>query len=293
LTLRDLSLMVLINLLWACNNIVSKVVLSTMNVPPLTFTVVRFALVLLLILPWLRPIPRPLGRVLMVGVLMGAGAFGLNFIGFRTSQPSTAAVVIQAGVPLTTLLSIVMLGERIHGRRIVGIALALIGVVVVMWHPGFALSSGLLFVLASAVSGAFGAVLMKRIEGIGALRFQAWVALTSIVILTPLALITEQGALAAIQAAGWKFVAAMAFSVVVVSVFAHTAYYWLIGRYEANLIAPLTLLTPLATIPLGILITGDQLDTRIVSGSALALIGVLIVAVRRTGAPVAQTQGYA
>jgi len=289
----DLALMVLVNLLWACNNIISKLVLSTMMIPPLAYTVARFALVLLLTLPWLRPIPRPLWRIVLIGVLMGAGSFGLNFIGFRTSQPSTASVVIQAGVPITTLLSVVILGEKIHWRRILGIALALIGVVVVMYRPGFALSTGLLFVLGSAVSGAFGAVLMKQVEGISPLQFQAWVALTSVVLLTPASLLLEQGAPGAMVNAGWPFVIAISFSAVVVSVFAHTAYYWLIGRYEANLIAPLTLLTPLATIPMGMAVTHDELDARIVAGTALALLGVLIVAVRRTGAPVPQAQEHA
>jgi drug/metabolite transporter (DMT)-like permease len=287
---QDLSLMVLINIVWASNNIVSKLVLSTMMVPPLAYTVTRFALVLLITLPWLWPIPRPAWRVVLVGVLMGAGAFGLNFIGFQTSQPSTAAVVVQAGVPITTLLSVLMLGERIYWRRILGITLSLAGVLVVMWQPGFALSTGLLFVLASAVCGAFGAVLMKQIDNIAAMQFQAWVALTTLVVLTPASLLTEPHAADAMMAAGWPYLAALVFSAVVVSVFAHTAYYWLIARYEANLIAPLTLLTPVVTIPMGMLFTGDRFDTRVVLGSALALLGVLIVAVRRTGAPVMQSQ---
>lgn len=289
---RDLSLMVLLNLIWACNNIVSKLILSTMMVPPLAYTVARFALVLAITVPCLRPLPRPFGKVVLVGALMGPGAFGLNFIGFATSQPSTAAVVIQAGVPITTLLSVLLLGEKIYWRRILGITLALIGVVVVIWRPGFALSPGLLFVLASAFAGALGAVLMKQLDTIAPFQFQAWVALASVTFLTPIALWTEPGAFETMRAGGWHFLVALLFSAVVVSVFAHTAYYWLIGRYEANLIAPLTLLTPVATIPLGMAFTGDKLDGRIIAGTALALLGVLIVAVRRTGAPVPQVQEH-
>ncbi len=73
----------------------------------------------------------------------------------------------------------------------------------------------------------------------------------------------------------------MLFAALVVSVFAHTSYYGLIDRYEANLLAPLTLMTPLSTIAFGIAFTGDTLDARLIVGSALALIGVLIVALRR------------
>lgn len=47
------------------------------------------------------------------------------------------------------------------------------------------------------------------------------------------------------------------------------------------MIAPLTLMTPLGTIALGVLITHDHFDMRMGAGAALAMIGVLIVALRR------------
>jgi drug/metabolite transporter (DMT)-like permease len=227
-----------------------------------------------------------------VGLLMGAGNFALLFIGFQSASPSSAAVVIQAGVPITTLLSIVMLGERIHWRRALGIGLTLAGVLIVVWHPGLALSRGLLFVLGAAFSGSLGAIMMKQMDEIAPLRFQAWVALTSFLPLALASALGEHGQTAAAVAAGVPFLAALLFSALVVSVGAHTVYYGLIARYEANLLAPLTLITPLSTIALGVLITGDQLDLRIIAGSAIALLGVLIVAVRRTGAPIAQAQEH-
>ena len=67
----------------------------------------------------------------------------------------------------------------------------------------------------------------------------------------------------------------------IVSVGAHSVYYHLIARYEANLLAPLTLMTPLATIGLGVLITHDHFDLRMGIGGGLAMLGVLIVALRR------------
>jgi drug/metabolite transporter (DMT)-like permease len=81
--------------------------------------------------------------------------------------------------------------------------------------------------------------------------------------------------------AGWAFVAALLFSALVVSLLAHTIYYGLIGKYPANLIAPLTIMNPLFTVVLGILVTGDQFDGRMALGTSLALCGVLIIAFRR------------
>ncbi|HEX8419986.1 MAG TPA: EamA family transporter, partial [Sphingomonas sp.] len=107
------------------------------------------------------------------------------------------------------------------------------------------------------------------------------VGLMSFLPLSIASALTEHNQWPSAIAAGWPFVAAMLFAALVVSVFAHTCYYMLIDRYEANLLAPLTLMTPLSTIGFGVMITGDRLDARLIVGSALALLGVLIIVVRR------------
>jgi drug/metabolite transporter (DMT)-like permease len=202
-------------------------------------------------------------------------------------------VVIQAGVPITTLLSVMVLGERIHWRRGAGIALTLAGVLLVVWRPGFEVSAGLLFVLGAAAAGSVGAIMMKQMEAVAPLRFQAWVGLTGVASLGPASALFESHQWQAGVAAGWPFLAALLFSALFVSVCAHSAYYWLIARYEANLLAPLTLMTPLSTIALGVLITGDRLDARMVLGAVLALLGVLIIALRRGTAPIVEAQELA
>ncbi len=284
--LRDFLVLVLICLVWGYSTVLSKIVIGEWGVPPLFFAAARFAIVALVTLPWLLPMPRPRGRIVAIAILMGAGNFALLFLGLQSASPSSVAVVVQVGVPFTTLLSIVMLGERIHWRRGLGIALTLAGALLVVWKPeGVTLAIGLWFVVAAAFAGSLGAVLMKQTENIAPLRFQAWVGLISFVPLSLASALTEQGQWAAAEAAGWGFVAAVLFAALAVSVVGHTVYYWLIGKYEANLLSSLTLMTPLATIGFGVWLTGDQLDGRMIAGAALAFIGVLIVALR-TKAPV-------
>ena len=278
---RDFLILLLVCLAWGYSNVLSKIVVGQWHVPPLFFAAIRFAVVVLATLPWLWPMPRPRGRVATIGLLMGAGNFALLFIGLQTASPSSAAIVIQVGVPFTTLLSIVLLGERIHLRRGIGIALTLAGVVLVMWNlDGVALSAGLWFIVGAAFAGSLGAVMMKQVEDVAPLRFQAWVGLVSCLPLGIGSALFEQGQWASAIAVGWPFVAAVLFAALVVSVAAHTSYYALIRRYEANLLAPLTLMTPLATIAFGVALTGDHLDGRMVAGAALALLGVLVVAMR-------------
>ena len=54
MSLRDFGLLVLICLVWAGNNIISKIVVAHWGVPPLFYAAVRFSLVALVTVPWLR-----------------------------------------------------------------------------------------------------------------------------------------------------------------------------------------------------------------------------------------------
>jgi O-acetylserine/cysteine efflux transporter len=278
---RDFLLLVAVCLIWAFNNVLSKIIVSNWAVPPLFYATLRFAVVAVVMLPWLLPMPRPAWRIVAIALCLGGGSFALLFMGLRTTSPSAAAIVLQLGVPFTMFLSVLILGERIHWRRGIGIALTLIGVLIVTWRPGFALSHGLWLVAASAFAGAAGAVLMKQVDDVTPFRFQAWVGFVSVIALGLASATVETGQWAAASAAGWPFLAAVLFTALVVSVGAHSLYYHLIQRYEANLLAPLTLMTPLGTIGLGVLITHDPFDLRMGVGGALAMIGVLIVALRR------------
>lgn len=281
MSLRDFILFVLICFFWACNTVAARIVVADMQVPPLFFGMLRSAVIALAVLPWLLPMPRPHWRIVVVGILMGGGGFALFFVGLQTASPSAASIVGQVGVPFATLLSVLVLGERIRWKRGIGIVLTLSGVLLVMLNPdGFDVSVGLLFVVASAFGGAIGTIMMKQMEGIRPLRFQAWVGFSSTLLLAPLTAVFESNQLASAYQAGWPLVVAVLFSGLVVSVLCHTFYYSLIQRYEANLIAPLTLMSPLMTIALGIWITGDHFDARMAFGTALALIGVFIIAIR-------------
>ncbi len=281
MSLRDFGLMLLVCLLWALNNIMSKVLISDMAIPPLFYAACRFAVVMAATFPFLLPMPRPRWRIVAVALLMGGGNFTIFFVGLKLSTPSSAAVVLQLGLPITTILSMLILGERIRWRRGLGIVLTFAGALTVMWDPrGLTISTGLLLVAAAAALGSLGAVLMKQLEGVKPWKYQSWVGFCSIWPLIGLTAWLEPGQVQAGLDAGWPYLAAVLFSGVVVSLGAHTVYYVLMQRYEANLIAALTLLTPLTTIGLGVALLNDPFGPRMVLGTVLALAGVLIIVLR-------------
>jgi drug/metabolite transporter (DMT)-like permease len=285
---RDFALLLVVCLVWASNFVVSKLAVSALSAPPLFFSAARLGVVLLCVLPWLFPMPRPRWRMVAIGLLMGAGSFGLMNIGLMTATPSSAAVLVQLGVPITTLLSVVILGERIGRLRGLGIALTFAGAVTVMWDPhGFTFSVGLLFVLGNAFCTSLGAVMMKQTRGVRPLQFQAWVGLSSVLPLAALSAVLETRQIPLALEGGWAFLAVVLYAALGVSVFGHTLYFGLIQKYEANLIASLTLMCPIMAIGLGVALTGDPFDARMMLGTAVVLAGVLLIllAPKRAAAP--------
>ena len=62
MALRDFALLILMCLVWASNNILSKYVVSGLEVPPLFYAAARFAILTIILIPFLRPAPRPIWR---------------------------------------------------------------------------------------------------------------------------------------------------------------------------------------------------------------------------------------
>lgn len=291
MSVRDFFVLILICIAWAFSTVLSKMVISDLNAPPLFYAAARFVIVALVCLPWLLPVPKPLWRIIVVGLCMGAGSFALVFIGLETTTPSATAIVSQLGVPITTILSVVVLGEVIGWRRRLGILLAFAGTMLVMWDPqGVSGSVGMAYVAASAVCSSVGVIMMKQMSKVRPLQFQAWVGVVSAIPLAICSVLFEANVAARVIHGGWLLFFAVLFAALVVSVCAHTLYYGLIRKYEANMISPLTLMCPLFTIALGIAMTGDRLTFSAALGSGVALAGVLLIAVRRNSKlPISRT----
>lgn len=282
MSLRDFALLVGVCLIWASNNVVSKFALADLGVPPFLYAVLRFIVVVAITVRWLLPAPRPYWRLYLVGALMGAGNFGLLFIGMKTASISAVAIVAQVNVPLTALFSVLMLGERIRPLRGAGIVLTLLGVLVIMWDGGrIDLSSGLLFVVAGCAMGSLASVMLKQLEGVRPLQMQAWVSFSSLWPLMVLSAVFERDGWSAIGWGDWRMWACVAYSAVVVSLTAHTLFYGLLQRYEATLVSPLTLMVPIFAVALGALIYGEALDARLGIGAGICLVGVLMVVLNR------------
>ena len=278
---RDFSLLFLVCFVWGLNIVVTRWVVFDAAVPPIFFAGLRFFGVAILLIPFLRPIPKDLKTLFLVSFFIGSFHFALLFVGLANAEASAASVVGQLGVPFATLMSMAFLGETIGWRRGLGIMLAFAGVILIAFDPtNFTVSIGLLFVGTAAFIGAVGGILMKWMRPIGAMQLQAWIGLFSFAPLFAVSAFLEQSQLQNFSTGGWGVWAATIFAVVGVSIFGHGAFYHLIKKYDMSLLSPLTLMAPVWGVVLSIILLNDEITGKLVLGSIISLGGVLVIAVR-------------
>lgn len=281
MAIRDFALLCLVCLVWGLNLVATRWVVADNGVPPVFFAGLRFLGVALCLVPFLFPRPANLRILFLVSLMIGSLHFALLFIGLQHAEASAVAVVGQLGVPISTLMSMVFLGEVIRWRRALGILLAFIGVLIIAFDPAsFSVSFGLLYIVASAIVGSAGGIIMKSMPKVDALKLQAWVGLFSFAPLFALSAMLETGQTDAFLAGGWGVFAATAFAVLGVSVFGHSAFYSLLKKYDVSLLSPLTLMTPLWGVIFGIALLNEPLTLRLILGAAVSLTGVLVIALR-------------
>lgn len=277
---RDLALLIGITLIWGVNLITSKV--GVAEIPPILFTFLRFLIVALVLAPLLRIHPGQMGTLTLAALLTGALNFALNFAGLkRATNVSSVAIMTQLGVPFATLLSVAMLGEQVRWRRITGIALSFVGVVIIGFDPQIGDRwESVALVVASAFFGALGLIIVKKLRDFGPAELLGWTYLISLPPLLAVSLAIEHPSFDQLRGVSWQAWGALLFSALVASLIAHTGYYTLVQRYPVTSVAPLTTLSPVFSIVLGVLLLDDQLTSRILCGGACTLLGVLIITLR-------------
>lgn len=277
---RHLALLVFMNLIWGLNLIASKIGVG--QFPPIFFTALRFGSLALFLTPLLKIHRGQMRNVFWACMLTGPAAFSLLFVGVsKAEDAATVAIANQMGVPFSTLLSIWLLGETIRWRRRLGITLAFGGMAIISFDPRvLQYWEGLALVVLSCFFASLGLIFVKRLHDIKALELQAWIAVVGGSVLMLLSLSLETGQWTAMKTADWQGWSSLAFTTLMSSMVAHTAWYYLVSKYPVTSLSPITLLSPLFGVLFGVTLLDDQLTPRMLMGGAVTLVGVFIVVMR-------------
>ena len=283
MSLREFLVLLGVCTLWGLHFTVMRTAIDGHGIPPLFYAATRMSLVALLMAPFLRWHAGRMGWVVLAGLGFGAFNYLFMFPALGMTTASAASVAIELYMPITVLLGVVLLGERVRGWSSLGIALAFVGVVVIaLSDPGEAagplFAAGIGLMVLAACSEATGALAVKRLPGLSPFQLVAWAGVMGSLVLWPATLLLEDGqARAFAPELRATFIAALLYSAVLVSVVAHGSYYWLLGRLPLSVVTPVGLLTTVIGVAGGLLILGERLTPALALGVLTTLGGVGIV----------------
>ncbi|MFN3077517.1 MAG: DMT family transporter [Alphaproteobacteria bacterium] len=275
MTGRDFLGAMVVQILWGVNFVVVKVGVS--EIPPLFLISLRFVLVAILSAAFFRPPREKLPTILLLSFLLGTGHFGMIFVGLSQVDAAAAAIVVQLGVPFSTLLAAIFFGERLGGPAAMGMGLAFAGVVLLAGEPHLDHPGGLLFIAVAMMAWALSNVVIKRMGRISPLALNAWIAVFAAPQVFLLSLLLEHDQLRALEAASWRGFGAIVFTAVAATLIAYTLWCSLVARYPMNLVVPFTLLSPVIGVASGILVLGEPATWQKLAGGLLTIGGVAMV----------------
>ena len=283
LSLLEIAAIIAVMLIWGINNAAAKVATEVM--PPLMVGALRFAIAAACLVWFVRP-PFPNWKsLLIIAVVGGPIHYGLIYLAFWMAHDvSPVTVSTQLWIPLTSLFAFLMLGERISRTATIGLVIAFVGVAWMTLDPHAlqdwkAIAVGAL----GASAWALTTVIARRTTSIPPLKMQGLLALMAFPALTVGSLVFETGQWEAVQVAPPLVWGTLVWAGLISSVFATSLVFWLVQRREAGRVTPYLLGSPLVSILIGWLWMGDVLTPQIMTGVAIALAGVVTVALGERG----------
>ena len=275
---RDIALALLVVVIWGLNFVFIK--WGVEAVPPLFLTALRY---LCAALPMIFFIKRPqvkLSILITYGLFIGFGQFGLLFSAIKLGMPAgLASLVIQTQAFFTFGLAILFLGEKLGRWQVIGALVAIAGIVVIA-SERFEVTAlvPLLMVLLAALCWGVSNIASKRAGQIDMLSFVVWGALVPILPLLGLSLLVEGPAAisAAMSHVSLRTVGVIAFNGYAATIIGFGLWSYLLKRYPAGLVAPFSLLVPVAGIGSAYLLLGETITLIEVVGSVLVLAGLAL-----------------
>lgn len=276
-------------LIWSTGFIVAKYGMPYAE--PMTFLFLRFAGVVVLMVPFVLlarvPLPRlpgkaetdwrGVGHIAVAGLLLQTGYLGGVWAAIKLGMPAGVSALIVGMQPILTALIATRMGERSGARQWLGLLLGIAGVALVVANKLGA--SGLTPASLALAGGALlsitvGTVYQKHFCPVFDLRMGSVIQFAAAALAcVPFMFLFETRA---VQWSAAMF-GAMAWSVVALSIGAISLLFLLIRQGAATKVSSLMYLTPPTTAVMAWLLFGERFPPLAAAGMVLAALGVALV----------------
>ncbi|WP_460980109.1 EamA family transporter, partial [Pseudactinotalea suaedae] len=287
---RHALLAVAVAVMWGVNFL--AIHLSLEQFPPLFLVALRFAVIAI---PTVLLVPRPqvplrwlIGYGLGFGTLQFVGLYLGMAAGFPTGL---ASLVLQSSAPFTVVLGALLLRERVGARAALGVAVAAVGLGLVgVSRAGISAWLPFWLVVLGGLGWALGNLAMRKAVAPRPLRLTLWMSVVPPVPMLVLSLLVEgpdritESLRTATEAAAVPAWLGLAYTVLVGTIVGSGVWVWLMARHPAGVVAPFSMLVPVAGITTAWLVLGERPAVPEVLGGVLVIGGVLWGSRRRPSA---------
>jgi drug/metabolite transporter (DMT)-like permease len=258
------------------------------SVPPFAIAVVRFSLAAVLLYGWARLAGRELSPIrradwpLIAGLALTAVA-GYNWLfltGLTLAPASDGAIIVPGLAPVfTAVLAGVVLRERLGLRGFLGLAVAAVGLVLVVNPSGAGggdrIVGDLLFVAGAALWGVYSVLARFASRRYDAVSTSLYGIGLGAIILVPLAI--AEGGLGTLPTAPVGALAGIAYLAVFGSVAAFVLLNLGVARVGAARASAFALLVPIVGVLSSVLLLGERLGPLTIVGGAIVLVGLWLI----------------
>ena len=276
----DLALLVFLGAVWGAVWLFMSVAAPEVGAVWAAETRVTLAALILVVVAGRRTWRTARGRVLdflVTGATFSAIPFTL--IAFATlTLPVGIGALLNAATPLfTAMIGVVVLGQRLTGRVVAGIAIGIGAVALVVgWSP-LDLGPGTLLAVGAALGAAFsygiaGTFVRRRLSGIPGIEIATGQLVSASIVLLPFAILSGPPGMP--SAAGAASLLAVA---VVSTALAWPLYFRVLKRTSATAASTVTFIVPAFAILWGAMALGEPIGPELVVGFALIMVSLALV----------------
>ncbi|MHC9002873.1 O-acetylserine/cysteine exporter [Enterobacter adelaidei] len=284
MTRKDGLLALLVVVVWGLNFVVIK--LGLHNMPPLMLAGLRFMLVAFPALFFVARPKIPLKLLLGYGLTISFGQFAFLFCAIKFGMPAgLASLVLQAQAFFTIILGAFVFGERLQGKQLAGITLAVFGVLVLIeasLNGQDVALLGFMLTLAAGLSWACGNIFNKLIMQHEArpavMSLVVWSALIPIIPFLAASFILDgpDVMLNSLVEIDLTTILSLLYLAFVATIIGYGIWGSLLGKYETWRVAPLSLLVPVVGLASAALLLNETLSALQLLGAVLIMAGLYI-----------------
>lgn len=264
-------------LIWGVNFVVMKIGLQQLD--PYLFGLVRFLIVLIILLPWLKIVPGSMVELFILGNLIGGLQFALVFLGMDlTNHVSAMAVVVQMNIPISLILAHFFLQERMSYWRTSGVFVSFIGVIIITLEPEILEEGGVvLIILAATTLYSVGVIVMRKIKAVSVFQTQAWVAFYSVPVFAVMTLIFETDQVSQVFNLDMLGISMVLYTSILSTIVGYGGMNFLLQKFPVTFISPFMVSVPVFATVSSVVFLGETPSLKFIIGSLVTLCGLGII----------------